>query len=119
MDHKSFAIVVVVSTVLSGRVLRATETRNDVCEYDIDLKNNVFRAKCQGQPLGVNVYANTASVSTPSVKQKGSGGGSSGSSHAHRGYGLGGMGPRQHGKGLGLLSRSRAGSVRLSLFLIV
>ncbi|XP_076472972.1 noelin-like isoform X2 [Babylonia areolata] len=71
--------LVVLAVLWTSRPAEAAEQKtsikNDVCEYDIDLKRNTFHAKCQGQPLGVNVYANSASVTTGGGKgSKGPGG---------------------------------------------
>ena len=67
----SFAII----SVAHAKILRAVEKQNhisnDICEYDIDLKRNTIRAKCQGEPLGVSVYASSASVTTTQTKANG------------------------------------------------
>lgn len=64
----SFAII----SAVHAKILRAVEKQNhisnDICEYDIDLKRNTIRAKCQGEPLGVSVYASSASVTTTQTK---------------------------------------------------
>lgn len=65
----SFAII----SVAHAKILRAVEKQNhisnDICEYDIDLKKNTIRAKCQGETLGVSVYASSASVTTTKTKE--------------------------------------------------
>lgn len=35
---------------------------NEKCEYEIDLVKNTVRAVCQGQPVGVQVFTNTATI---------------------------------------------------------
>ncbi|KAL8594457.1 hypothetical protein ACOMHN_018165 [Nucella lapillus] len=57
--------------IIEGTPQQKTSVKNDVCEYDIDLKENTFHAKCQGQPLGVSVFANSASVNTGQVRNPG------------------------------------------------
>lgn len=66
-------LFVAVILAVQTRMLRAVEQNsvtNDICEYDIDLKRNTIRARCQGQPLGVSVYASSASVTTTQMKQE-------------------------------------------------
>ena len=47
--------VILVNCVLLqiiNKLTSADRLANEICEYDIDLKKNTFKAKCRGQPLG-------------------------------------------------------------------
>ncbi|KAK7087946.1 hypothetical protein V1264_021934 [Littorina saxatilis] len=70
---QSALLILALTTSVQTKKLKAdhkeTQISNDICEYDIDLKRNTLRAKCQGQPLGVNVYASNAQVMSPSPQQ--------------------------------------------------
>ncbi|KAK7499101.1 hypothetical protein BaRGS_00009648, partial [Batillaria attramentaria] len=66
-------IVLSVLSTLLGQIeateRKGTTTKNDECEYEIDLTRNTVKAVCHGQSMGVNVYADTASVVTSKVEQ--------------------------------------------------
>lgn len=59
----------VVAVLMSCQLVSAADSEkqssaNEKCEYEIDLTKNMVKAVCQGQTMGVSVYADTANVMT-------------------------------------------------------